>query len=79
MASKIAENHNLDVITQIAMSMTQFGFVGYALARPHLLGIKYDNDEDREAFVFFWAVIGYMLGIRDDFNMCLHSLGVVEM
>jgi ER-bound oxygenase mpaB/B'/Rubber oxygenase, catalytic domain len=77
--SKTAEKNNLAKITQYSMVITQFGFVGYALSRPQMLGIKTDNKEDREGFVHFWAVIGSMLGIKDEFNMCLHSLEVVEM
>jgi hypothetical protein len=61
------------------MVITQFGFMGFALSRPHLLGIKTDINEDRDGFVHFWAVIGSMLGIKDEFNMCLHSLEIVEM
>lgn len=79
MASRIAEENKLNTITPTAMSMTQFGFMGYALVRPHYLGIKHDNDDDRKAFVYFWAVIGHMLGIKDEFNMCLHKLEEVEM
>ena len=66
------------MISQAALSMTLFGFMGYALIKPHLLGIKHDNNEDREAFVHFWAVIASMLGVKDDFNMCLNPLEVVE-
>lgn len=47
--------------------------------RPHLLGIKHDNDEDREAFVHFWAVMGHLLGVDDEYNMCLFPLKVVEL
>lgn len=78
MASKAADKHKLGIIAQTSMSVTQFAFMGYALIRPHLLGLKHDNDDDRRAFVHFWAVIGYMLGIKDEFNMCLHPLNVVE-
>jgi ER-bound oxygenase mpaB/B'/Rubber oxygenase, catalytic domain len=66
------------MIPQAAMAMTKFGFMGYALIRPHLLGITHDNDEDREAFVHLWAILGHMLGIKEAFNMCLHPLEVVE-
>jgi hypothetical protein len=65
-------------ISQAAMSMTAFGFMGYALIRPHLLGIHVKREEDREDFVYFWAVIGSMLGMKDEFNMCLHPIDVVE-
>lgn len=51
----------------------------FALVRPHLLGIQNDNDEDREAFIHFWAVMGHMLGVKDEYNMCLHPLKVVEI
>ena len=78
MVSRAAEKTGYGMIPQAAMSMTNFGFMGYALVKPHLLGIKHDNDEDREAFVYFWAVVGFMLGVKDEFNMCLQSLNVVE-
>ncbi|CRL00466.1 CLUMA_CG013728, isoform A [Clunio marinus] len=78
-ASRSAERNKLGMISQCAMAMTKFGFMGYALVRPHLLGIQHDDKEDREAFVHLWAVIGYMLGIKDEFNMCLKPLEVVEI
>lgn len=78
-ASKAAEAKGFGNIPQTAMSVTVFGFLGYALIRPHLLAIRNDNDEEREGFVHLWAVIGSMLGIKDEFNMCLHRLEVVEM
>lgn len=78
LTSRSMQEKGLGMISQAAMAMTKFGFMGYALVRPHLLGIKYDNKEDREAFVHLWAVIGHMLGVKDEFNMCLHPLEVVE-
>lgn len=80
-ASRVAEkdNQGYRIIPQAAMSGTVFGFMGFALVKPHQLGIKHDNNEDREAFVHFWAVIGSMLGVKDEFNMCLFPLDVVEM
>lgn len=78
-ASKRSHEKNIGFITQTEVSLTVFGFLGYALIRPHLLGIKYDNDDDREAFVHFWAVVAAMLGVHDRFNICLPKLAVVEM
>ncbi|XP_070500691.1 uncharacterized protein [Chironomus tepperi] len=66
-------------IPQTFMTFTVFGFMGYALVKPHLLYIKHDCQEDREAFVHMWAVIGSMLGIKDENNMCLHPIEVVEL
>lgn len=51
----------------------------FALIRPHLLGIRHDCAEDREAFIHFWAVMGHMLGVEDTFNMCLHSIETVSI
>ncbi|XP_035914508.1 uncharacterized protein LOC118513167 [Anopheles stephensi] len=78
-ASNSAQKRNLGFISQPEMALTTFGFMGFPLVRPHLLGIRYDNRADREAFVHFWAVIGFMLGVEDAHNMCLFRLEVVEM
>uniref|UniRef100_A0A182KG29 DUF2236 domain-containing protein n=1 Tax=Anopheles christyi TaxID=43041 RepID=A0A182KG29_9DIPT len=78
-ASNSATKRNLGFISTPEMALTTFGFMGFPLVRPHLLGIRYDNREDREAFVHFWAVIGFMLGVQDEYNMCLNRLEVVEM
>uniref|UniRef100_A0A182T9K7 DUF2236 domain-containing protein n=1 Tax=Anopheles maculatus TaxID=74869 RepID=A0A182T9K7_9DIPT len=78
-ASNSATKRNLGFISQPEMALTTFGFMGFPLVRPHLLGIRYDNREDREAFIHFWAVIGFMLGVEDAHNMCLFRLEVVEM
>ena len=77
-ASRASERNGREKIPQSALSMTQFGFMGFALIKPHVLGILHDKKEDREAFVHFWAVIASMLGVKDEFNMCLNSLEVVE-
>jgi ER-bound oxygenase mpaB/B'/Rubber oxygenase, catalytic domain len=78
-ASNAAETRKHEGIPQAHMTLAQFGFMGFAIIKPHMLGIRHDNREDREAFVHLWAVIGYMLDIKEEFNMCLHSLEVVEM
>lgn len=66
-------------ITQAELAVAVFGFMGYALIPPHYFGIRHNCSMDREAFVHFWAVIGHMLGIEENFNMCLNSLKVVEI
>lgn len=37
-----------------------------------MLGIQ-TSDEDLEAFIHFWRVIGYMIGIDDRYNLCTDS------
>lgn len=78
LSSNISNGRGTGFITQLEVSLTVFGFMGYSLIRPHLLGVKYDNDEDRKGFVHFWAVMANMLGVDDAINMCLHPLEVVE-
>lgn len=48
------------------------------MIRPDIFGISHDNHQDIEAFVHFWAVLGYMLGIKDEFNLCLLPVNVVK-
>ncbi|KAL7040610.1 hypothetical protein ACKWTF_000460 [Chironomus riparius] len=66
-------------IPQTFMTFTTFGFMGYALVKPHLLSITHDCQEDREAYIHMWAVITSMLGVKDEYNMCLQKLEVVEV
>lgn len=37
-----------------------------------MLGIQ-ATDEDLEAFIHFWRVIGYMIGVDDKYNLCTDS------
>lgn len=77
-ASKSSEKKKIGFISQTELSLTTFGFMGFALVKPHLLGIRHDNKNDREGFIHFWAVMGHMLGVMDKFNICLYPLEVVE-
>ncbi|KAG4077474.1 hypothetical protein HA402_002901 [Bradysia odoriphaga] len=79
LASNSASKKMIGLITQSELVLTTFGFMGLALVRPHFLGIRYDNKEDREGFTHLWAVIGHMLGVKDHFNMCLFSIETVEI
>lgn len=52
------------------MVVTQFGFMGYILTKPRLVGIYNDSKESVEGFIHVWRVVGYLLGIEDRFNLC---------
>lgn len=78
MASKYADRHNKGFITQRDMALTQFGFMGFMVLKPHMLGIQLSN-KDLEAFVHFWRVIGRLIGIQDDFNLCTESYRATRM
>ncbi|XP_065085661.1 uncharacterized protein LOC135707708 [Ochlerotatus camptorhynchus] len=56
-------------ISQRDMVVVQYSFVGYCALSPRMLGLQYST-ADMEAFIHFWRVIGYMLGIEDRFNCC---------
>jgi len=64
-------------ISQLDMIVTQFCFMGFIYLIPGKFGIHIDTeqplDEHRgmKGFVHVWAVLGYLLGIDDDFNLCL--------
>lgn len=71
-ASKFAVKNKSGFISQRDMALTQFGFMGYIVLKPHKLGIQLSN-KDFEAFVHFWRVIGHLIGIHDHFNVCTDS------
>lgn len=71
-ASKYAEKGESGFISQRDMALTQFGFMGYIVLTPHKLGIQISR-ADLEAFVHFWRVLGHMIGIQDNYNLCTDS------
>ncbi|KAJ6633173.1 hypothetical protein Bhyg_16017 [Pseudolycoriella hygida] len=77
-ASNSAFKKEIGLITQFEICITTFGFIGFAILRPQFLGIRCNDTEGREGFIHFWAVIGHMLGVEDEFNMCLFNVETVE-
>lgn len=71
-ASKFADKKQSGIINQRDMALTQFGFMGFIILKPHKLGVQVSS-KDMEAFVHFWRVIGHVLGIDEKFNVCTDS------
>ncbi|KAK6625786.1 hypothetical protein RUM43_006085 [Polyplax serrata] len=65
-------------VSQTDMSITQFGFVGLAVTYPKSFGIHLASDDDLEAFLHMWRGLGYMLGIKDEYNFCNGDLQAVR-
>lgn len=78
-ASADSERKGIGFISQDEVSITTFGFVGFAIIRPHLFGINGKDRAKREGILHMWAVINYMLGVKDEFNICLLPLEAVEI
>jgi hypothetical protein len=41
---------------------------------PKKVGAVEATDEELEGLVHLWAVIGHLLGIKDEYNLCLGGL-----
>ncbi|CAO1370952.1 unnamed protein product [Diamesa tonsa] len=67
--SKRSEKNGTGIISQKDMAITQFLFAGVHLYSPDKLGII-GTQEQFEAFNHMWRVFGYMLGIKDEYNLC---------
>lgn len=62
-------------VTQYDIAMVQTGFVGFVIMHPRRLGIWCRKDEsDLDSYVYFWRVVGYILGLDDDVNACAAGL-----
>lgn len=57
-------------VSQFDMALTQFGFIGTMWLFPRVFGIK-DRDEEMKGAIHVWAIFGKLLGIKDEFNVCL--------
>ncbi|KAK8379835.1 hypothetical protein O3P69_019666 [Scylla paramamosain] len=62
-------------ISQLDMAFTQYSFMGLILAHPGQLGAAAATEKELEGLVHFWRGIGWLLGIKDEFNFCSGSVG----
>lgn len=54
--------------------MTQWSFIGLVLMFPEKCGLHGDDKKVLEDVNYLWRVIGYLLGIEDDYNMCFEEV-----
>ncbi|XP_055374834.1 rubber oxygenase-like isoform X2 [Condylostylus longicornis] len=71
-SSKYCSTIGNGFISQKDMALTQFGFMGFITLKGKYLGLKH-NDETLAGTIHFWRVIGYLLGIKDEFNICTNE------
>ncbi|XP_050677600.1 uncharacterized protein LOC126974196 isoform X2 [Leptidea sinapis] len=69
-AGTTARLKNQGTVSQRDLSLTIFGFMGFAMLKPDEFQITQLKEGDLDAFVHFWGVIGSMLGIKDRYNIC---------
>lgn len=65
-SSKKTEKMGIGIISQKDMALTQFAFMGFFVLKCKELGVQYE-EKDLDAFCHFWRVLGYMLGIKDEY------------
>ena len=61
-------------LSQLDMSLTQYSFMGLILAHPTHLGAGGASPREMEGFIHFWRGVGYLLGIKDEYNFCSGTL-----
>lgn len=55
------------------MALTQFAFCGLIILYPNHFGFFPKSDEDLICILHFWRCTGYLLGIKDEYNICDES------
>ncbi|XP_063704779.1 uncharacterized protein LOC134834143 isoform X2 [Culicoides brevitarsis] len=76
-SSTKTEKMGIGIISQKDMAFTQFAFMGFFVLKRRELGLIYD-EYDLDAFCHFWRVLGYMLGIKDEYNICKETFRETE-
>jgi hypothetical protein len=75
MAAKMEASIDQHLVSQYDTAVVQIGFVAPIISYPRQFGIRCSNDEIGLAnYVYFWRVIGYVLGLEDPVNACGHDL-----
>lgn len=57
-------------MTQYDVALTQFAFIGLAMLWPHKSAMIAAKTEELELINYYWRVLGWFMGMRDDFNAC---------
>jgi len=61
-------------ISQYWMGATQLAFIKIMILYPEKVGLGHLVRKDFEGIIHYWRVIGYLLGISDEFNACSKPL-----
>jgi len=67
-------NGSMVYVNQWDLSVVQYAFVGLIISHPDRFAMSHVTDEKLEGFLHFWRVIGYLMGISDDYNICSGNL-----
>lgn len=57
-------------MSQYDMALTQFAFIGLGMLYPHRSAMIAATHEDLELINYYWRVLGWLMGIEDEFNAC---------
>lgn len=57
-------------VNQYDVAITQFSFIGLAMIFPEKSGLIGASKEELELINYYWRVLGYMMGLEDEFNAC---------
>lgn len=57
-------------MTQYDVALTQFAFIGLAMIWPHKSAMISAKPRELELINYYWRVLGWFMGMRDDFNAC---------
>nr|XP_027195571.1 uncharacterized protein LOC113790144 [Dermatophagoides pteronyssinus] len=78
--NQTTNKQNAKQINQREMFLTQGAFFGLSALIPKQIGYHRFTQKDFHSIFHFWRVIGYCMGIEDEFNICNGSdEEVVEM
>lgn len=70
-ANKMAQlNDGVVYVSQWEMAVTQWAFVGPMVLFRSKVGLHSCTEEQYESLIHFWRVIGYLLGMEDQYNLC---------
>ncbi|KAI1290349.1 hypothetical protein HDE_08278 [Halotydeus destructor] len=61
-------------LSQLDMTMTQWAFIGLILQFPEKCGLHNGTQQTFAAIIYVWRVISYLIGVKDEYSMCLDSV-----
>lgn len=57
-------------MSQYDVALTQWAFIGLAMLYPKKSALIAASDTDLEHLNYYWRVLGWLMGMKDEFNAC---------
>lgn len=72
-SNRSAHSAKVGIISQKDLAITLFGFMGFTIVTKEKVGL-HATEQDIDDYCHFFRVLGYLTGIKDEYNVCCDTM-----